>query len=166
MKQNSVTPTRLSQAGVGMFEVIITVLVVMLGIVGAITLQTKSIRLTHSAYIRSLAAYKANEIADRIRANAAGAESGAYNSITTIPNQPPDCTSIECTPAQLAVFDAAIWNTSLQDEMPMGIGHVTGNGSLFTIRVFWDDTRTGISGKGCDPDDSNDMTCYEMSLRL
>jgi type IV pilus assembly protein PilV len=62
-----------AQSGFSMLEVLITIVVVAIGLLGVAGMQVSSIKLTELAEVRSNATIFANDIIDRIRANQAQA---------------------------------------------------------------------------------------------
>ncbi len=59
------------------------------------------------------------------------------------------------------------WNTQNAALLPSGQGTVTGAGagSVFTVTVMWDDTRSGKTGTGCDPNNTDDLKCFRITFR-
>ncbi len=157
------------QEGVGLLEVILTVFVISFGFLGFSMLQLKSIRGTNGAYVGSVAVTKANEMADRIRINAKSAINGDYiftDDGSTLEHKV--CSSVVCTPAELASYDLHVWSVSLRNELPSGSSQIAKDsvtGDL-VINVFWDGQRQGVIGRGCDPNEPDDMTCFRVSVRL
>ncbi|HZE18056.1 MAG TPA: type IV pilus modification protein PilV, partial [Mycobacterium sp.] len=85
---NSRFPThscRRQQAGVGLMEVLITVLVLSIGLLGLAGLQATGLRNNHGSLLRTQATMLAADMADRIRANPAGLAN--YNGIDSTANQ-------------------------------------------------------------------------------
>lgn len=160
--------THNKQVGFGLIEILITVLVLAIGLLGVAILQTKGQRYSQSSYLRTIASYKAYEMVDRMRANMVGVAAGSYDDVSGIPTSFTDCSQTSCISAQLAEFDRYEWNTSLASMMPSGQGSVegSGSGSIFTIIVRWDDERTGATGTGCSGDPDVDLTCFEVDVRI
>ena len=123
------------QRGFMLIEVLITVIVVSLGLLGLAGLQATGLRHNTSSYLRSQATFLAYDMADRIRANRRDALNNAYD--------------IElkdsASGTSLAVLDLQEWKGLLDDRLPEGDGSVSsnqiGNKTVFTITVEWDDSR-------------------------
>lgn len=163
------TTQQTRQKGFSLLEVLISMLVLAIGLLGLAGLQANGLKNNLSAYHRSQANLLANEFFDRIRANREGLENGNYNapfSGSTPSN--PNCISSGCTTAQIAQYDAYEWATLLASTLPSGQGTVTGSGtdSVFTITIMWDDERRGVTGTGCGGDPSVDLTCFVVSTRI
>jgi type IV pilus assembly protein PilV len=134
-------------AGFSLLEVLVTVLVLSIGLLGLAGLQASSLRNNHSAFLRSQAVLKAYEGLDRMRANRAAAVSGSYNgtydSDYTVPGQ--TCDNI-CTSAQMAASDLREWVTALR-RLPGGQGQIAvTNAGVATVQVSWDDDRNPDTG--------------------
>jgi len=150
-----------------MIEVLITLIILSIGLLGLAALQGNSMTSNHNAYIRSQATILANDMADRMRANMVGIRANNYNNLNGIPGDP-GCisTAAGCTATQIATYDAFEWNTTLSQQLPAGQGTVVGNGATFAITVRWDEARNGANGTGCDPANPADMQCLILSVTL
>lgn len=141
------------QNGFSMIEVLVTMVILAIGLLGVAGLQIASVRNTQVAAQRSIATQQAYDIAERMRANmgafaangvpvpGSGTVGGAYDNLG--PNIPvaPACAP-NCTPAQQAVIDHAAWNTANARVLTGGSGTVTINppGNLsdgFTVTLNW-----------------------------
>ena len=97
--------------GFSMIELLVAVLVVGIGVLGATGLQMISLQHNRGAVLRSEAVQLAYDIMDRIRANPNGNYSGL--NLTSPPPAAPNCLGGVCTEAQMAAFDQASWKCSL-----------------------------------------------------
>ncbi len=146
---------RLNQGGVGLLEVLIAMLILGIGMLGMMGLQSESIRYNHNAALRARAAMMASDMMDRIRANEDHAQnSSSYT--TTIGTATGDCTtdwpdtcegsSKNCSPAQLAGWDIAQWKHQLACQLPAGDGAISFTdapaGKIYTITVELEEMRT------------------------
>lgn len=159
----SITGTRHRQHGFSLLEVLIALVVLSIGLLGLAGLQANGLKNNNSAYQRSQANLMVNEILDRIRANRAGLAAGSYDDPFSggTPSDP-GCISSGCTPAQLAAYDAFLWQGQVASILPSGVGDISGSGadSVFTITIMWDDDRDG-AGSDC-----TDLTCFIVSTRI
>lgn len=128
------------QYGFGLIEVLISVVVLAVGLLGIAGLQLTMIRDNHAAYMRSIAIAQTSNMIDRMRANYEGVKAGHYNNISGIPANP-NCSP--CSGSQLAQLDAYQWNTKNAQLLPSGQGSVVSGGNRFTISVCWDAARSG-----------------------
>lgn len=152
------------ESGFSMMEILVTIVVLSIGLLGLAGLQVSGLRNNQSAYYRTVAMQQAYNVADRIRANAAGASAGDYDSISGTATDP-GCISTGCTPAQMAQYDQYRWNTDNAALLPSGTGTVTRNNNLYTVTVMWDDQRSGATGTGCSGNPAVDLTCFTMSFQ-
>lgn len=149
--------------GFSLLEILISVVVLSIGLLGIAALQTRSVNYVHSGELRSIASYQAYNMLDRMRANKAGRDAGNYASVSGAGTDP-GCST--CTPAQIAQKDQFEWNSSNGNLLPQGQGTVSQNAGVYTITVYWDNHRTGVSGLGCSGDTSVDLSCIQVSSEL
>ena len=151
------------QQGISLLEVLISVVVLAIGMLGIAALQANAIRYNQSAQLRAVAITQIGNMADRMLANSAGINSGAYDGITGIPSNP-SCSV--CSSGQVAQRDAFEWNTLNSQLLPNGQGTVTRNGARLLITMRWDNNRTGATGLGCGGDPDVDLSCLQMEVQL
>lgn len=150
--------SRRRQAGAGMVEVLIALLISAVGLLGLGGLQASSLRYQKTANFRGLAAQYGAEMSDRLRANLEGVRTGEYNFAKETyspikptdpkPNLPCDGSDvIGCSAKQVAVQDLYLWRLSLSQALAGGWGEVSGSVSDgFVIRVYYSDP-TNTSSK-------------------
>lgn len=120
------------QSGFTLLEVMISVLVLSIGLLGLAGLQASGLRNNHSAYLRSQAVFYSYDIIDRMRANRLSALSGTYNIALGTPAP---------TGSTIAETDLREWKKLLKDNLPSGDGETSVNGGMVTVTVQWDDSR-------------------------
>ncbi|MDE1464090.1 type IV pilus modification protein PilV [Spartinivicinus poritis] len=105
---------KFSQQGVGMIEVLITLLVMTIGLLGIAGLMLYGIKTSHSNYFRTQAMMATQDLIGRMRANTQGVWDGNYElkKTTTVSDKTDTCSGEDksCTPAQLAKWDLAQWS--------------------------------------------------------
>jgi type IV pilus assembly protein PilV len=118
--------------GFSLIEVLVSMFIVSMGILALAGLLQAATRFGKTSELRSTATLLANDLADRIRANPAGAVLGAsgYDQATAFPTAlsraHPACTAAShCEPADLARADMAAWTTRLRATLPSGSAVVT-----------------------------------------
>jgi type IV pilus assembly protein PilV len=150
------------ETGVSLIEVLVTLLIVAIGLLGAFALQVKALRYNHEATLRTLAVAQAADMMDRIRANLAGVRAGAYDSLSGIPGSWTDCASGSCSPSQMAVYDQYEWNTANAAILPAGTGTVEGTlADGFTVTVLWADKELdGATDANCPGGTAADTRCF------
>ena len=136
--------------GFSLMEILVTLIVLSIGLLGLAGLQLSSLQDNHSAYLRSQATIMAGNIIDRMRANRTIARSGDYDialgaSAATPASSCNGSASDNCTPAEMATLDLSEWKTDLADTLPSGDGSISrttlaGDQILATVTVQWDDS--------------------------
>lgn len=118
--------------GVSLVEVLISIVIVSIGLLGAAGLMSASLKNTNNAYYRSQATVLADDILDRMRANRDAARAGDYNA-----DLGPVCSGAAGT---MALFDCTEWTTAVGSTFPGGQATVAvdGNG-VATIVIQWAD---------------------------
>ena len=122
IKSYQVTP-RLN-AGLTMIEVLVTLVILSVGLLGMAAMQVTGIRGTNNAGYRTQASLLANDIAERMRANPAAMDSNLFENINSAAI---DCDTAPilyceeklssnttqaaetCTSAQMAAYDINVW---------------------------------------------------------
>lgn len=130
--------TRHKEGGATLIEVLVTMVVLAIGLLGLAGLQITSVQSNHSAYYRSQATLLAYDLADRMRSNRTEALDNGY-----IVDFPSSSTENSVSGSQ-SEKDKAEWLNKLADTLPSGTGKVERTGELFTIHVRWDDSRGEI----------------------
>mgnify|MGYP001812258569 FL=1 len=150
---------RAQQSGFTLIEVLVSVLVLSIGLVGVAALQGVSLKNTQSAFMRSQATALAYDLADRMRANLLSARTGKYDPGTAAAVAACKSTT-GCTAQDMAKNDLAEWNAAIATYLPMGQGFVCvdstpndgasaaspacdGVGTQLTVKIWWDDNRDG-----------------------
>lgn len=160
-----VAPKKPQQRGFSLLEVLITILILSLGLLGLAGLTGTSLQMAKVSQFQSTALQLAVEYADRMRSNAAAAEGGSYDitstydqgaALATIPGCDPSCNA-----AGAAAKDRAEWTNNLRQRLPGGGAWVKGkNGdpSTIDIWVMWQEPKLdtlsvkGTGGMECPPD--------------
>ena len=156
-----------SQQGFTLIEVMIAFFILGVGLLGMAALLTNSVRSSQGAYYRTQAAYLAEDMADRIRANRSTID---YTSVTAnnkncvITSASATKSSNNCVTADMAAWDVFDWQSLLAAALPGGVGVVcldstpfdgssdtaaacdgvaTSAGGLIAVKVWWDANRDG-----------------------
>ncbi len=146
--------------GFTLVEVMVALVIFSISMLGLAGLQISALRDNQIANQHTIATQLASDMAERIRANPAGADNGSYSTVTIQPGSAPDCYGASCGYADIAQMDAYEWFAALQNALPSGTGEVVSNSGGFTITVKWDQDRTGTSGTGC-----NDLKCLTFTMQ-
>ncbi len=149
------------QRGLSILEAMISLLIISIGLLGIATLQITSMKQNASALNHSQAVWLGYNMADRIRSNIS--EFANYAGIKTSGSYTRNCMSAACTTGQMITADAQEWQTQIQN-LPGGLGWVTGDATQLIVTVMWDDDGKGGAGTGCSNDPTVDLTCYTVTL--
>lgn len=114
--------TQGDQQGFTLIEALIAFVILSVGLLGIVSLQTLSKTSQHHAVQRTRAVTLADAIVERIRINPAGLSTYniGLNPVGTDPNSPepsPDCVAVACDPNELAAHDLWSWEQSLVGAM-------------------------------------------------
>lgn len=156
--------SRQKQSGLSLLEAMIALVIISVGLLGIAALQINALKQNNSAYWNSQAVWMAHDMAERMRANSSVIDTD-YVGIDTSNAYAQDCQTAACTPAQLAIADAADWKAQVE-TLPAGRGIIRNpNAGETEIAVMWDDEGTGATGTACGNDPAVDLTCYTITLR-
>lgn len=145
--------TRKTVAGFSLIEILVSILIISLGILGTSSLLIKGMNNAKTASLRSSAAAQASSLAAAMYANrsfwavrtsdinftSSGAE--ISNKSTNIDTTRPSCNA--CSPAQIAGLDVSTWVASLDTALPdaksdVSCPKVDGNAAHnCTIKISW-----------------------------
>jgi type IV pilus assembly protein PilV len=138
--------------GFTLVEVLVSLVVFSLGLLGMAKLVLVTAHSNDSAYLRSQATALAYQILDNMRSNLSAATTNAYNTpLGATPAAPTSCVGIgtACNPTQQASWDVYSWTQHLNAANNLGGGLPSGTGSVVTsagvpvtatITVQWDDS--------------------------
>ena len=118
-------------AGSSLLEVLIALILLSMGLLGMMALQTTSLKNNQTSMSRSLATELAHEISDLMRANRTLAEAGSYD--IALDATAPTGTSVDAV-------DLQNWKARLA-QLPAGQGSIAQDGNQFVITVQWDESR-------------------------
>jgi type IV pilus assembly protein PilV len=131
--------------GFTLIEVLVSLVILGIGVLGIAKLTLFSVRSNDSAYLRTQAVNLAQAGLDYMRANRLVAISGSYNiALAAAPPAAASCMApATCTPANLALYDLNQWKTRVAAALPSGQAGVATVVVLdqvtATITVQWDD---------------------------
>lgn len=121
------------QRGVGMIEVLVTLLILSIGMLGLAALQMRTLRNNQSSLERSMAVAETHAIADAMRADRTNAINGRFN--IALGSAAPTGTTFR------EVMLASWLNNLVSSLGADATGSVACNGALCTIVVRWNDSR-------------------------
>ena len=146
--------------GVTLLEVLVSLLVLSLGLLGVAGLQAVTASYKVNSWARNSAALLLSDFAERVRANPAAAAVstglGRYEfktnwTLQKVPIKPKDCLQSSCNYTERADYDLWDWRTRVASEMPQGSVWVEGDRDRgFEVTLMWMDK--GFTGTGANDD--------------
>lgn len=127
-----------------MIEVLVSLVIVAFGLLGLAGLQARSMSFQKDSFDRKAAAEMAAQLAERVRANFDGFKAGNYN-VTLTPADAtaaavPACADLlNCTPAETAARDWAMWQIDLRRRLPTSGAYLQApaNSAQINLVVAW-----------------------------
>jgi type IV pilus assembly protein PilV len=141
------------QRGSSLIEVMVSLFILAVGLLGILAMQVKSIQFSQSADTYSRAMNLANDIAERIRINPKNV--AAYASEAVPETAPTNCKTGEftaaCSAADLVKWDLFSWGETVKNTLPAGTGNISlktqGSKNYLQVIVSFDDSRSnGTAG--------------------
>jgi len=178
-----IIPRAMNEQGFTLLEVLIALLVLAIGLLGLAALQTTGLRSNTMATTRTHATQLIYDIADRMRANVAGSYDADVNNVVASTRNEyalPKCPyTLPGSPVQ-ADKDLNTWCDTVVNMLPGGDALITQtiqagvDGAVGTtddvvtydVTVYWDEARTGATGKGCDPLNKDDLRCMRLNVTI
>ena len=151
-----------TQSGFSLIEVLVTVVILAIGLLGVAGVQALGLRTANVALEHSLVTTLATDMAERIRANPTAFQANQYSIEMDEDNAPEGalCEAV-CTPQQRAESDLVGWYNRLMD-LNQASAQITRNGTVAEITINW--VEPGI-GFGNQNDDENQTFVYQTRLR-
>ncbi|CAG9175337.1 hypothetical protein LMG23992_02932 [Cupriavidus laharis] len=161
-------PTR-RQSGASLIEVLITLVLIAIALLGMLSLQSASLRYRAGASVRYSIVDAATDLSERIRANASGLGEGSdFNAyLAALSVQPPaapakDCSKVVCDGNEYAAWDVAQWWTLLTTQLPgagvaswtspdvsAAAGTIPAGFVSYRLELYWKDPSTSDVSVGC-----------------
>lgn len=126
------------EKGLSLIEVLVTLLITSVGLLGLAAMQARSLQFNHGAYLRSQANILAYDMADRMRLNKDDARANLYN--ISLSSGTPSAGGIVST-------DQNQWLTQIAATLPSGDGSISCATNICTLTIQWREA-------GRDADDS------------
>lgn len=149
------------QGGFSLLEVLISVVVLSIGLLGMAGLQANALRNTQSSLQRTQVSMLNHLIFDAMRANRA--VSYALAKTCDVPE----------SAGSLAERDMKYWLERIQrnlGEDEQSCGEIACEDRVCTVRIYWNDSRgteaQALEECGLDPDVDKGWTCFSMTTRL
>ena len=154
------------EGGFSMIEVLVTLLIISLALLGTAGLQAYSMRLNQGGQFRSLAVFLAADLAERMEANRTSALAGGYVVPSTLGSDflaggaaiSTACVTTACSPAALAAYDLSQWQSAVAATLPQSSWSVarlvSGSQSTYTVTLNWVDRKTNADSAAADANSS------------
>lgn len=147
------------QGGATLIEVLVTLLVFSVGLLGISALQAISLKSNHSSYYRSQATFLAYDIGERMRSNRGEAVAGSYDSSTF-----PASSSSNDVSGSRTKQDLAEWLNTLSETLPSGTGKIGTVNKIATIEIRWDDSRGAIQANNDEIQETEQILTYRTEI--
>ena len=155
-KKNPLRHRKFHQTGMTLIEVLVSMLLLAIGMLGIAGLQAATSRYNVNTTARSEIAVLLSDFADKVRGNpdaagnnfVTGATSTTAYAITSNWNTQAadtlaiskDCLTTSCTSTERATYDMLSWRTKVRASAPQGASWVTGDRSSgFNVTLMWFD---------------------------
>ncbi len=131
------------QSGSSLVEVLVTMLIVAIGLLGYAGLLATTVKNNNSAFLRSQATFLANDVLERLRLNRTTAITGNCNvafgaAPPNAPNTLPNCSAALRS-------DLGDWKTLVSAALPGGDASLSVNNTgTAIINVQWDEDGDGV----------------------
>ena len=145
--------------GVGLIEVLISLVIISVGLLGLAGLQMSSMQKLQQARYQNALTTALDDLSGRIIANKSLAKSGHFSFTTlngeTVPTKDNSCVSAKsCSEAQIALNELAIWYQTAAATLPsLRFAVVTDLNSTssarITLNLTWDAELTGAGSADC-----------------
>lgn len=135
------------QGGFTLLEVLVTIFVIALALLGTAGLQAYAMKTTQSGQLRTQAVILGADLLERIEANNDAAKAGSYAADPLPTVAPTDCNETDCSITDLATFDLVQFRNRLVAQLPSASATVsvagTGGGLwVYTLQIDWEERIT------------------------
>ena len=154
--------------GFTLIEVLVSLLIMTLGIVGVLKMQTQSLKSNQRAHFRTQADLLSRDMVARMQANKVEARNGKYVADAK-PASAPNCQTTECSAAQLVKWDLNQWYEQIERQLPAGSATVENfdGDNRYLISIRWDDYRNSqaLDTETCG-NESGTVLCWGTVIQL
>ena len=157
------------QGGGGLIEVLISLLVIAIGLIGLASLQTTSLQQVQATRFQQQANQMLADLSERIISNPDAAKQGFYDGDYLGSTTPDAVASAGSTTASKAEYDRWLWYTKLQNTgLPsprFKIATISGpnSGKFINITMTWDAKLKGVGAPDCSGA-NRDYICNSLSV--
>lgn len=154
-----------SQQGLGMMEVVITILIMTIGLLGMVTLQLTTLRgatISNQRYIASDLAY---DISERMRANPGNLADYVDVSTLAFTKNCKDNKKVQCTVAESDIFWLKFNMEQIDQVLPGADLVVTESGGTYTATVTWNELKA-LQNASTQGTANFEQQTYTMEFRI
>lgn len=143
------------QTGVTLIEILVTVVIIAVGLLGLAVMQNISVKAAYDSYLRTQASFIAYDLIDRIRANPGNPTATPYSLASGVDATDTQCFDGDnCSINDIRNFDLFHAQENARELLPDSDLVVTFNNTtnIYTVTISWND-RTGDPADSTDPGD-------------
>lgn len=146
-----------SARGASLLEVLVTIMIMAVGLLGLAKLQASSLRNNQNTLYRSEATFLANDMLDSMRILNSPSHDKAKD-YTVVAGS-----TVAAGPSAVALADVSAWKARIAQALPGGDGSISVNGRIATIVIEWNDRRAGTPGSAdsCSSSKTTRPACFE-----
>jgi len=114
---------RVRNQGFSLIEILVSLVVLSIGLIGLSGLQIVSLKGTNNAHYRTQASLLIMDLSDRMRANVSGVADGDYRLVSSIDcssSTAKNCADLSCSSSELATFDRHAFACRTKKLLPNG----------------------------------------------
>ncbi len=164
-------PHFIRHTGSSLIEVLVTMVILSIGLLGYAGMQVNSMRSTETGRMRSEVIALASDISDRLKANQPHVNAGTYTGSLSGKPSSPECGTNPCTAQQMSKQDLSSWHERLA-LLPDGKGNITKTAitidgiesSLMTISLCWNEARITAQDSSCPPRSDNALQLFQLRV--
>lgn len=133
--------------GVGLIEVLITMLILSTTLITLAALQTRSLQYNHGAYLGSQANILASDILDRIRANKKTPGNAVQIANYNVAASAFTASAVPTT--SVADADVYLWRQTIHTQMPGAQGSISCDNTsmICTVIISWNEVNNELAGR-------------------
>ncbi len=148
-----------NQKGVSMIEILVTLVISVVGLMGMVTLQLVGLKNTNSSHHQYQVTLLAYDLQERMRANEPAVVAGLYTG--TVTHETSEYTDEATNSEAIAEQDTKDWAQGMRNAgIPSFSGVVAANGNIYNITVTWAEQNPAVVGG--DPQEKT----FNLAVRL
>lgn len=126
--------------GFSMIEVLITMFVIAVAMLGTAALQAYSMKVNQGSQFRAQAVMLGTDLLERIEANNQAAIAGSYAATLPQKGAASKCAGTLCSPQEMALYDLSQVQEAMARQLPDSSGEITFAGAgpyTYTVQITW-----------------------------